>query len=262
MRGPVHRAAARYAGNGASVARVRQPDAVSELVHAVDSVPQPSLFEALRRVAARIPLAMSVDLASIRLADDQGKLHLVAASGCPSADVRSRALNPLDTRAVQRAAAAGALHDRASALGIRWLHLDWIGSSEHPIGTILLGARTEREAGRLELDLLRSIGRRLAGRLVGVERTAGRLHACALQLARSEDLAVPGVDEVARLRPREREVLELYAEGLQTAQIAELLFLSEHTVRTHVKSALRTLGVHKRAEAARLVHVSQTTQLP
>ncbi len=54
---------------------------------------------------------------------------------------------------------------------------------------------------------------------------------------------------VGRLRPRELLILRLYGEGLGTQQIAELLVLSVHTVRTHVRNALRRLGVSSRAEA-------------
>lgn len=51
------------------------------------------------------------------------------------------------------------------------------------------------------------------------------------------------------LSEREREVLRLVGDGLTNEQIAERLFLSSHTVRTHVRNALGKLGVHTRAEA-------------
>jgi DNA-binding NarL/FixJ family response regulator len=58
---------------------------------------------------------------------------------------------------------------------------------------------------------------------------------------------------VNRLRPRELAILRLYADGFQTRQIAELLVLSPHTVRTHVRNALRRLGVSSRSEAVELL---------
>ncbi len=58
--------------------------------------------------------------------------------------------------------------------------------------------------------------------------------------------------ELARLTPREKEVLELVARGLDTRGIAEALYLSPETARTHVRNVLRKLGVHSRVEAARL----------
>ena len=60
--------------------------------------------------------------------------------------------------------------------------------------------------------------------------------------------AVP--DGIAqRLSAREVEVLLLLDEHLSTDDIAKRLFISEHTVRSHVKSLLRKLGVSSRREA-------------
>ncbi|MDX6504863.1 MAG: hypothetical protein QOE29_1988 [Gaiellaceae bacterium] len=52
-----------------------------------------------------------------------------------------------------------------------------------------------------------------------------------------------------RLSARELEVLLLLDEHLATDEIAKRLFISEHTVRSHVKSLLRKLGVSSRREA-------------
>ena len=51
------------------------------------------------------------------------------------------------------------------------------------------------------------------------------------------------------LSAREVEVLLLLDEHLGTDEIAARLFISEHTVRSHVKSLLRKLGVSSRREA-------------
>ncbi|HEX9123134.1 MAG TPA: response regulator transcription factor [Actinomycetota bacterium] len=59
----------------------------------------------------------------------------------------------------------------------------------------------------------------------------------------------PGV--LAPLSAREREVLELLAQGLDNEAIGRRLYLSAHTVRTHVRNLRRKLNVHSRAEAAR-----------
>jgi two-component system, NarL family, nitrate/nitrite response regulator NarL len=57
-------------------------------------------------------------------------------------------------------------------------------------------------------------------------------------------------DEIAAvLSARELEVLLLLDEHHATDEIAQRLFISEHTVRSHVKSLLRKLGVSSRREA-------------
>ena len=53
----------------------------------------------------------------------------------------------------------------------------------------------------------------------------------------------------ATLSARELEVLLLLDEHLGTDEIAKRLFISEHTVRSHVKSLMRKLGVSSRREA-------------
>jgi DNA-binding CsgD family transcriptional regulator len=53
----------------------------------------------------------------------------------------------------------------------------------------------------------------------------------------------------ATLTARELEVLQLLADGLRNAAIAERLFLSERTVENHVSAILRKLGAHSRGEA-------------
>ena len=51
------------------------------------------------------------------------------------------------------------------------------------------------------------------------------------------------------LSARELEVLLLLDQHLGTDEIAQRLFISEHTVRSHVKSLLAKLGVSSRREA-------------
>ncbi len=58
-----------------------------------------------------------------------------------------------------------------------------------------------------------------------------------------------GTGEIASLTGRERETLQLLAAGLSNNEIAQRLFLSETTVKTHVSSILRKLRVRDRVQA-------------
>lgn len=63
---------------------------------------------------------------------------------------------------------------------------------------------------------------------------------------------------LALLTRREREVLGLMTEGLGSPEISTKLFLSRHTVRTHIQNLIRKLGVHSRSEAVILAMQTRT----
>lgn len=67
--------------------------------------------------------------------------------------------------------------------------------------------------------------------------------------------------DLGKLRPRQREVLELISEGLSNAQIAERLYLTESTVKQHLRSLYRVLEVKNRHEASRLLWRSDHTRI-
>ncbi len=70
----------------------------------------------------------------------------------------------------------------------------------------------------------------------------------ALTPGRHGNGADPGIRS-AELTPRERDVLERLAEGRATEEIAELLHVSPHTVRSRVKTLLRKLDARNREHA-------------
>jgi DNA-binding NarL/FixJ family response regulator len=103
-----------------------------------------------------------------------------------------------------------------------------------------------------------------------LEELSAALHALAEGLwagspALTRDLLVPrsaavlgraammdGAEEVAdRLTERERQVLQLAAEGLANKQIASRLEISENTVKFHLSSLYAKLGATSRTEAVR-----------
>jgi DNA-binding NarL/FixJ family response regulator len=91
----------------------------------------------------------------------------------------------------------------------------------------------------------------LRGVVGGEAALSGAVARRLLERVRQGGRMVDGVpDEIAqRLSAREVEVLILLDEHLSTDEIAERLFISEHTVRSHVKSLLRKLGVSSRRQA-------------
>jgi DNA-binding CsgD family transcriptional regulator len=70
-------------------------------------------------------------------------------------------------------------------------------------------------------------------------------------------------DSIAQvLSARELEVLLLLDDHLGTDEIAKRLFISEHTVRSHVKSLLRKLGVSSRREALETLSAARHGSAP
>lgn len=70
-----------------------------------------------------------------------------------------------------------------------------------------------------------------------------------LYFARSEDAG--HLDSLQTLTRREREILQLIAEGFSTTDIAEQLFLSEKTIRTHRTNLMNKLGRRNTAALTR-----------
>ncbi len=57
------------------------------------------------------------------------------------------------------------------------------------------------------------------------------------------------IDRANRLTAREIEILQRTADGLSMDEIAALLAISPHTIRTHMQNCLAKLGVHSKLEA-------------
>ena len=82
-----------------------------------------------------------------------------------------------------------------------------------------------------------------------LHQTASDLGRRAAELRRSPGRGHGGDDFSKTLTPRQLEILALVAEGLSNAEIASRLYLTESTVKWHVRKILRALGVSNRAQA-------------
>jgi DNA-binding CsgD family transcriptional regulator len=71
-----------------------------------------------------------------------------------------------------------------------------------------------------------------------------------------------GQQGAAALTRAEREVVRLVAAGGTNRRVAEQLFLSPHTVNTHLRNAFLKLGVRSRVELARLVTAQERPPAP
>jgi len=72
-------------------------------------------------------------------------------------------------------------------------------------------------------------------------------------VAQEAEAASPGSPELDALTPAELRVAELVAEGLSNPTIAERLYISRHTVESHLKHMYVKLGLRSRVELATAV---------
>lgn len=105
------------------------------------------------------------------------------------------------------------------------------------------GARGYIHAGMKPAQVTRALMVASRGELAAPRELLERL------VAREDDSS----KDLSSLSPRQREILELVTEGLSNAQIAKRLYLSESTVKQHLRSAYKNLKVKNRVEAARLL---------
>jgi DNA-binding NarL/FixJ family response regulator len=148
----------------------------------------------------------------------------------------------------------GSPHPLVGSLGLRWVEIRWLRDRDDRIGILTVGGRSARRLSEDDVALLDAAAAQLSNGLERIERSPRFLRSRSLEMARaSAEKYEARHARVNGLRPRELAVLRLYGEGLGTHQIAELLVLSAHTVRTHVRNALRRLGVSSRSEALELL---------
>lgn len=125
--------------------------------------------------------------------------------------------------------------------GLRCIMLTAYDDAEASYAAVLAGA-----SGYVLKDI------RGQGLIEGIRVVAGggSLVAKSVPARIVQDLARPADDPAAQLSLRERQVLELIAEGLTNRQIGERLDLAEKTVKNYVSALLAKLGMVRRTQAA------------
>lgn len=185
--------------------------------------------------------------ALFELEDDLDVVGEVA-SGEAAADEAERTrpdVVVMDVRmgAVDGIEACRAVRERLPDAGV--LMLTSFGTEEAVLAAIMAGASgfLLKNTGRAEvLRAVRTVG---AGESLLDPAVTGAV------MRRLAELAASAEDpRLAELSAREREVLQLVAEGLTNRQIAERLVISPVTARNHVSRILAKLGMHRRAEIA------------
>lgn len=113
------------------------------------------------------------------------------------------------------------------------------------MGIVAHGERPERHLASAALQAGASA---YVARTAAADLMAAAAHA-ALEQERFVDPAVPPSGSRGRLTRRQREILQLLANGGSTVVAADELGLSEETIKTHTKNALARLGARNRTHA-------------
>jgi DNA-binding CsgD family transcriptional regulator len=228
---------------------------------ALDAVIRTDLLVSLSEVARAMPIPLGLELVGIRLraSDGQREFYLVAMDGVSPRETARRALEPFTLALMRSLFVLGPAHSVARGLGVRWLAGRWLLDGEEAIGAITTGTRTDRRPTEEQEERLSDVAAQLAAILRSVDRKTKTLDRNSALLAHEvlSDQSVAPSPVLEPLRPRERAILALYTEGMSAEEIGRILFISPHTVRTHVKNAFRRLGIHSREEAAVLVHADE-----
>lgn len=79
---------------------------------------------------------------------------------------------------------------------------------------------------------------------------------------RASGVPIPDADDLAVLTSRELDVARAIAKGMSNAEIAGKLVISEWTVKTHVASILRKLGLRDRTQVVVAAYESGLVRPP
>jgi DNA-binding NarL/FixJ family response regulator len=204
--------------------------------------------QALVRTGFRMILAEADDIEVVGEAGDGLEAEQVVATAKPDVVLMDIRMPGLDGIAATRR-----LRARASpGSSPRVLILTTFDLDEYVFAGLRAGASGFLLKDALAPDLLAAIRVVASGEAVVAPTVTRRL----IERFVGEATAGPDVPacDLSVLTAREREVLTLVARGLSNAEIAQRLYLSEGTVKTHVGRVLAKLGVRDRINAVILAY--------
>ncbi|WP_433077473.1 response regulator [Dactylosporangium sp. CA-052675] len=176
-------------------------------------------------------------------ADGEAALDLVAEHG---PDV---VLMDLRMPRMDGVAATGRI--RARFPRTRVVVLTTFADDEHILSALRAGALgyLTKDAGRVQIA--QAVRAAAAGQSVLDPQVQQRLLAAAVQ---GSPAPAPAATADDGLTAREREVLSLIATGLSNREIAERLYVTEVTVKSHINRLFAKIGVRDRAQAVRYAY--------
>lgn len=205
--------------------------------------------------------ALAADALTLAVYDD----HVIARSGLPAllvqAGIRVVDAAPVDPAIVDRgieptpdvAVVAGG-HDGAKLtrglsehLGITVLRLTATAAEAADMLTVLATGASGAVCRRCSAERVR--------RAIDTVARGGMFFDCPHNVA-------TGTAAAPVLSPRERRVATELARGASTEEIAAALYLSPHTVRTHIRNIQRKLGARTRAHAVAVAISSRELDPP
>ena len=207
------------------------------------------------------------------IADDQASVReglVLLLNGLPDIEVVGAAAD--GEQAVELVAAH---QPDAILLDLHMPVLDGIGatrrlSAEHPgVAVVVLttyaddgsvldalqaGARSYLTKDADRVDIARALHAAAGGLAVFDPRVQATLLAAATQSARAEPEPAAATPPPDGLTQREVEILALIARGMTNPEIAAALFLSNHTIKTHISRIFAKTGSRDRAAAIGYAH--------
>jgi DNA-binding NarL/FixJ family response regulator len=198
--------------------------------------------QSLVRGAFTVLLSGEADIDVVGEASNGAEAVALAASARPDVilmDVRMPVMDGLE--------ATRRITEDATLASTRVLILTTFDLDEYVHEALRAGASGFLLKDAIPTDLLAAVRVIAAGDALIAPKITRRLIA---EFARRPDPAVSqqAATALSHLTEREREVLELVAKGMSNAEIAECLYVSHATVKTHVSRLLMKLEVRDRAQ--------------